>query len=68
MRSPNFWFVFKHGLMAIPQLPRLKESLLKKVSKFCIFTGRQHGRRETDKSSMHVAGSLKIRSSHDFIE
>ena len=29
--SPNFWFVFKHGLMAIPQLPRLiKESFIKK--------------------------------------
>ena len=31
VRSPNFWFVFKHGLMAIPQLPRLiKESFIKK--------------------------------------
>ncbi len=39
VRSPNFWFVFKHGLMAIPQLPRLiKESFIKEVSKFCIFT------------------------------
>ena len=29
--SPNFWFVFKLGLMEIPQLPRLiKESFIKK--------------------------------------
>lgn len=31
VRSPNFWFVFKHGLMAIPQLPRLiQEAFIKK--------------------------------------
>ena len=31
VRSPNFWFVFKHGLMAIPQLPRLiQETFIKK--------------------------------------
>ena len=31
VRSPSFWFVFRHGLMAIPQLPRLiKESFIKK--------------------------------------
>ena len=31
VRSPNFWFVFKHGLMAIPQIPRLiQEAFIKK--------------------------------------
>lgn len=31
VRSPNFWFVFKHGLMAIPQIPHLiKEAFIKK--------------------------------------
>lgn len=31
VRSPNFWFVFKHGLMAIPQIPRfIQEAFIKK--------------------------------------
>ncbi|ACV50898.1 protein of unknown function DUF956 [Lancefieldella parvula DSM 20469] len=31
VRSPNFWFVFKHGLMTIPQIPRLiQEAFIKK--------------------------------------
>ena len=31
VRSPNFWFVFKHGLMAIPQIPCLiQEAFIKK--------------------------------------
>lgn len=31
VRSLNFWFVFKHGLMAIPHLPRLiQETFIKK--------------------------------------
>lgn len=31
VRSPNFWFVFKHGLMAIPQIPRfIQEVFIKK--------------------------------------
>ena len=31
VRSPNFWFVFKHGLMAIQQIPRLiQEAFIKK--------------------------------------
>ena len=31
VRSLNFWFVFKHGLMSIPQLPRLiQETFIKK--------------------------------------
>ena len=31
VRSPNFWFVFKHGLMAIPQIPRfVQEAFIKK--------------------------------------
>ena len=31
VRSPNFWFVFKHGLMAIPRIPRLiQEAFIKK--------------------------------------
>ena len=32
VRSPNFWFVFKHGLMAIPQIPRfIQEAFIKKM-------------------------------------
>ena len=31
VRSPYFWFVFKHGLMAIPQIPRfIQEAFIKK--------------------------------------
>ena len=31
VRSLNFWFVFKHGLMSIPHLPRLiQETFIKK--------------------------------------
>ena len=31
VRSLNFWFVFKHGLMSIPYLPRLiQETFIKK--------------------------------------
>ncbi|EPD78252.1 MULTISPECIES: DUF956 family protein [Atopobiaceae] len=32
VRSPNFWYVFKHGLAAIPQAPRLVCDAFKKIS------------------------------------
>ncbi len=40
MRSPNFWFVFKHGLMAIPAT-RLIKRVLKEVAIFAFSQSRQ---------------------------
>ena len=31
VRSPNFWFVFKHGLMATPQIPRFIQEVFIKM-------------------------------------